>query len=257
MKTTTLGSSLTLFAFSVILSFAHSFVTTAFSSHGRSLQNSAYSALQSQVQNSTFTEASLDSVELSSTKHYVRKAKYMELGYVVDILIDAFYNPSDIIEIRPYLYLSELSRLKGNFPYNEDEHMFFVACTLDDKNNEKIIGFVDVNISKPRKESDAPRPYLSDLAVHLEYRRQGVAKSLIRQCEQQSIAWGRTHLYLRVDEKNDGALLMYSSLDYKKQDHHYFGKGRDTTILLKRDFQSREKEVANDKTVEFVPDFVI
>lgn len=254
MKTIKLGSSLTLFAFSIILSFAHSFVTTPFCTQGKSLQNVAYSVLQSQLQNSTFTEAPLESVELSSTKHYVRKAKYMELGHVVDILIDAFYNPSELI--RPYLYLSELSRLQGNFPYNEDEHMFFVACTLDEKNNEKIIGFVDVDIRKPRKESDAPRPYLSDLAVHLEYRRQGVAKSLIRQCEQKSMAWGKTHLYLRVDEKNDGALLMYSSLGYQKQEHHYFGKGRDTTILLKRDFQ-REKEVANDKTVEFVPDFVI
>ena len=157
----------------------------------------------------------------------------MELGYVVDILIEAFYKPSALI--RPYLYLSELSRLQGNFPYDNEVHTFFVACW-----GEKIIGFVDVDKRKGKKISDAPRPYLSDLAVHSEYRRMGVAKELIRTCEKESMRWGKDHLYLRVDKKNDAGLKMYAGLGYVEQEHPYFGVGKDTTILLKREFEQDE-----------------
>ncbi len=172
-------------------------------------------------------------------KYYVRKARYMELGHVVDILIDAFYNPSALV--RPYLYLSELSRLQGNFPYDEKVHTFYVACCMEDK-EEKVIGFVDVDKREGKKLSDAPRPYLSDLAVHSKYRRMGVAKALIHNCEEESIRWGEDCLYLRVDKKNDGGLKMYEGLNYEKQEHPYFGVGRDTTILLKRKFNQKEKD---------------
>jgi len=46
--------------------------------------------------------------------------------------------------------------------------------------------------------------------------------------------WEKDHLHLRVDKKNDGALKMYEGLAYEKQEHSFFGHGRDTTILLKR-----------------------
>jgi len=101
---------------------------------------------------------------------------------------------------------------------------------------ETIVGFVDVDKRKGTHISDAPRPYLSDLAVHTEFRRRGVAKALIRRCEQQAMDWGEDYLNLRVDKENDGGLKMYEDLEYEKQDHAYFGHGRDTTILLKRFF---------------------
>ena len=101
---------------------------------------------------------------------------------------------------------------------------------------EKIIGFVDVDKRKGTHISEAPRPYLSDLAVHTEFRRRGIAKALIQRCEEQAVDWGEDYLNLRVDQLNDGALKMYEDLEYEKQDHAYFGHGRDTTILLKRVF---------------------
>jgi ribosomal protein S18 acetylase RimI-like enzyme len=171
----------------------------------------------------------------ASSKFYVRNARYMELGKVADIIIDAFYKPSAFL--RPYLYLSELSRLQGNYPYEEDVHAFYIACSgVGSSSEEHIVGFVDVDTRPGTKISDAPRPYLSDLAVHGDFRRRGIAKALIKSCEKQAMDWGKNHLHLRVDRQNDGALKMYEDLAYEKQDHSYFGYGRDTTILLKRDF---------------------
>jgi ribosomal protein S18 acetylase RimI-like enzyme len=172
-------------------------------------------------------------------KFYVRKARYMELGHVVEIVLEAFYNPSALI--RPYLFLSELSRLQGNFPYDDKVHAFYVACCMEDK-EEKIIGFVDVDKRDGKKISDAPRPYLSDLAVHSEYRRMGVAKALVRNCELESLRWGKDYLFLRVDKGNNAGLKMYEGLKYEKQEHPYFGVGKDTTILLKREFDHEEKD---------------
>ena len=52
--------------------------------------------------------------------------------------------------VRQYLYLSELSRLQGNFPYSSPDHSFFVACykTANGPGSiqkDTIIGFVDVD----------------------------------------------------------------------------------------------------------------
>jgi len=174
---------------------------------------------------------------------YIRKALYTELPKVADILIASFYNPSPLV--RPYLYLSELSRLQSNFPYGgtELEHVFFVACsntTSTTSGEEEILGFVDIDARPSPKPNTPPRPYLSDLAVRPSHRRIGVARSLIIQCELQSRDyWDKTELFLRVEEKNDAALKMYGGLGYEKLSHAFFGV-RDTTILLRRGLVEEE-----------------
>ena len=182
---------------------------------------------------------------------------YGELSCVADILIDSFYNPSALS--RHYYYLSELSRLQGNFPYGDVEHSFFVACQ---KVNQKeiIVGFVDVDARPGTKESDAPRPYLSDLAVMPGYRRKGIAQLLVSECETEAQLWGKTELHLRVERANNGALDMYEKkLGYEAMEHHYFGV-KDTTILLKRHFREEEDQSNMNyvaRELEAVLDFVI
>ncbi len=176
------------------------------------------------------------------------------MGKVADILIESFYNPSPLV--RQFLYLSELSRLQGNFPYSAPDHSFFVACqkTTDGPGsiqNDIIVGFVDVDARPGTKESDAPRPYLSDLAVHPAYRRKGVAQSLVRECEEEVKIWGKDELHLRVEKRNNGALNMYSKLGYEALEHHYFGV-KDTTILLRNEFHQKEDAIssAHEELVE-------
>jgi ribosomal protein S18 acetylase RimI-like enzyme len=201
---------------------------------------------------SSSSSSSQSSSPSSSPSFYIRDAVYSDLGQVANILIESFYNPTIIV--RQYLYLSELSRLQDNFPYSDCDHSFFVACekrppstsTSQKWHNqkEKVIGFVDVNQRPRKKESDAPRPYLSDLAVHPDFRRRGVAQALMQECEREVQFWGKDQLYLRVERKNEGALKMYSGLGYEALDHHYFGV-KDTTILLRRGFVDA-KAVDND-----------
>jgi ribosomal protein S18 acetylase RimI-like enzyme len=48
-----------------------------------------------------------------------------------------------------------------------------------------------------------------------EHRRQGIASSLIAACERLGQLWGRSSLWLHVDQRNRGALELYRSLDYR------------------------------------------
>jgi len=73
----------------------------------------------------------------------LRSAQYGDLAQVTEILIDSFYTPTSFT--RPYLYLSELSRLQNNFPYSDERHSFFVAVgSIDDE--DQIVGFVGENL---------------------------------------------------------------------------------------------------------------
>jgi hypothetical protein len=73
----------------------------------------------------------------------LRSAQYGDLAQVTEILIDSFYSPTSFT--RPYLYLSELSRLQNNFPYSDERHSFFVAVgSIDDE--DQIVGFVGENL---------------------------------------------------------------------------------------------------------------
>ena len=86
--------------------------------------------------------------------------------------------------------------------------------------HDKIIGFVDVDTRKPNQPTSYtynPRPYLSDLCVHPDYRRLGVARALIRACESFCVQQQQPQpqLYIRVKASNVAAVAMYDSMGYE------------------------------------------
>lgn len=184
----------------------------------------------------------------SSLTFGIRRAKYGELGKVADLIVSSFY-PEKSALIRPYLYLSELQRLQSNFPYSDPHHHFFIAYDLKEPTG-KIVGFVDVDGRPSTLPNVPPRPYLSDLAVQPSYRRLGIAKALIQQCEDivSNDIMKHDELYLRVERANDAAITMYQSLHYHSLPHPFFGV-KDTTILLhKHLFDNNSQIIATENT---------
>ncbi|MBE9039918.1 GNAT family N-acetyltransferase [Oscillatoriales cyanobacterium LEGE 11467] len=57
-------------------------------------------------------------------------------------------------------------------------------------------------------------PYISNLAVRSEFRRQGVARQLLATCEEIAGEWGFSNLYLHVLENNHQARQLYGKLGY-------------------------------------------
>lgn len=163
----------------------------------------------------------------------------------MDILIDAFYEPSPML--RPFRVLKELDRLQSNFPYGDENHSMYVVCPRSDP--DTAIAFCDLDMRPPRVADAPPRPYLSDLAVEKTWRRRGVAGDLVSRCEREVLRSGRhTTLHLKVESANAAALRMYDQLGYSSVDpsssssRTMTSNNKDTTVLLKRDLNvSREQ----------------
>eukprot|EP00521_Asterionellopsis_glacialis_P006739 CAMPEP_0195282124 /NCGR_PEP_ID=MMETSP0707-20130614/1142_1 /TAXON_ID=33640 /ORGANISM="Asterionellopsis glacialis, Strain CCMP134" /LENGTH=234 /DNA_ID=CAMNT_0040341077 /DNA_START=522 /DNA_END=1226 /DNA_ORIENTATION=- len=171
--------------------------------------------------------------------------------------------------------MQELNRLQSNFPYTDPHHYMYAAVveeeptppspsarrTLQNNNNNRnhkkpiIVGFVDIDARPPKQSrTDPPRPYLSDLCIHPQYRRQGIARALIQQCEETvQQLFQKDELYIRVEQDNEAARSMYDDLGYQHQVHDIFGV-RDTTMLLHRSFITKEKEKEETKNPSSSPD---
>ncbi|HEY9734689.1 MAG TPA: GNAT family N-acetyltransferase [Trichocoleus sp.] len=57
--------------------------------------------------------------------------------------------------------------------------------------------------------------YLSNLAVHADFRRRGVALQLLKACERVALDWGFSDLYLHVMEDNLQARPLYCKAGYR------------------------------------------
>ncbi|QPK80589.1 GNAT family N-acetyltransferase [Schaalia sp. ZJ405] len=59
-------------------------------------------------------------------------------------------------------------------------------------------------------------PFVVDLVVAPEYRRQGIATALISEISERCIDWGYTSLSLRIDNRHHGAAELYHVLGFEQ-----------------------------------------
>lgn len=121
----------------------------------------------------------------------------------------------------------------------------FVAVSSQD--NKQVVAFVDVD-ARPSKQQpqDPPRPYLSDLCILRDWRRKGIATTLVQKCEflvREKMQ--KDELYIRVEQTNQAAITMYNNLQYNRQAHSFFGV-KDTTMLLHKRLTSTRMDSAED-----------
>lgn len=141
----------------------------------------------------------------------IRKAQWEDLGAASRLLVTEFYGKSCWF---PAQCLSELNRLQTNFHFDPHKHLMLVAT---DPLEKAIIGFVDIDAREAplaKRSEFPPRPYLSDLAVQRNRRRQGIGSSLVSECERVCQAWGCSHIYLKVQAQNPAGLGLYERLGY-------------------------------------------
>jgi len=78
-----------------------------------------------------------------------------------------------------------------------------------------IVGTVEVSVKRSPFSFFSPDyVYISNLATHPYYRRQGVAQHLLEACELFAKRWGFREIYLHVLENNDRARCLYQKLGY-------------------------------------------
>jgi ribosomal protein S18 acetylase RimI-like enzyme len=83
-----------------------------------------------------------------------------------------------------------------------------------DDDTEMVLGFVDIDARPCKTKRKLPRPYLSDLCIHEDFRRRGIANRLVKACEEFTRKIPRPELWIRVKDDNIAAVQMYKKLDY-------------------------------------------
>jgi ribosomal protein S18 acetylase RimI-like enzyme len=156
----------------------------------------------------------------------IRESLHGDLGKCADVVMSAFY-PTYKNPFKHLVRLAELSLLQQRFSYDKSQHVMYVATESvvdenSDSNNNMIVGFCDIDLRPPNRPmpfSYNPRPYLSDLCVHSEYRRRGIGRELLLRCEDFCVKAGKDRVYVRVEDNNTAAMDLYTRLGYVAVDN--------------------------------------
>ncbi|MDQ2096399.1 MAG: GNAT family N-acetyltransferase [Tychonema bourrellyi B0820] len=154
----------------------------------------------------------------------VRIADSKDLTQLADILALSFHSREGFVDwVYPVLRLGIYEDLKNRLRFKTEYYICLVSELVSREENslakqpESIAGTVEVAL-RSRLAWQLPSsdyPYLSNLAVHPEYRRQGVAQQLLSSCEQTVREWGFSEVYLHVLENNHGARQLYYQTGYR------------------------------------------
>jgi ribosomal protein S18 acetylase RimI-like enzyme len=192
----------------------------------------------------------------------VDPATDIELGTVADIIMDSFYSPKT--SWRGLYRVAELNRVQQNFPYvNTDLHQMLVAVATDTQGvlPPKIVGFCDVDCRPCKTIPRLPRPYLSDLTVALDFRRRGIARSMVEYCETfvRECTAAANELYIRVEATNEPAVSMYRGMGYatirQETQRLDYKNGAEVTVLVlqkKLDIEDDNEDTAEPVVTQTV-----
>lgn len=167
----------------------------------------------------------------------IQGCEYSELKSVSEILFQSFYDEKTQRGPWKQIYkLAELNRLQQNFPYQDtDMHQMLVA--VEDE-SDMVVGFADIDARPCKTKLKLPRPYLSDLCIHPDFRRRGIAHRLVQACEEFICQIPKQELWIRVKEENVAAINMYKNLEYSLQGPC---KEEDNILVLHKELSDRKE----------------
>lgn len=149
------------------------------------------------------------------------EAKLCDMSEAASLLVSSFFGslaPSALAALASREH-ARLTRHHGG-----ERHVQLWARAADGT----MVGFVDLDL-RPNKHE--PRPYVSDLAVRPDFRRQRLATRLVRSCEQLCLyQYEVDDIYLKVETTNLVALDLYAKLGYEVHQRVEFG----TKALLRK-----------------------
>jgi ribosomal protein S18 acetylase RimI-like enzyme len=152
----------------------------------------------------------------------IRSATQRDLERMAEIITLSFHSHAAIFNwLEPLCRWTIYEDLRTRLQNTSKHYMCLVAIASQSviiKNETKQIGEIcgTVELALRSHQSYQPQtPYLSNLAVHNTYRRQGVAQKLLKTCEQTAKTWGFSEIYLHVLENNHQARRLYAKVGYR------------------------------------------
>jgi ribosomal protein S18 acetylase RimI-like enzyme len=157
-----------------------------------------------------------DSAE-NTRQLFVRAATMADLDFVAQIIAESFHSQTGFWGwLFPLLRLGIHEDLKHRLATTSPHHICLVAIE-NISGVDKVIGTVELGVRFCDNWTCTGKsfPYLSNLAVLPQYRRQGAASKLLQQGEKFIQEWGFTDVYLHVLEENHHARQLYLKLGYR------------------------------------------
>jgi len=195
------------------------------------------------VNPSFFPSTSHHQATPDSSGFSVRVAASKDLALLADLLALSFHSGEGFVDwLYPVLRLGIYEDLKNRLRSGSEHYICLVVemrCLVSPANSlrinsvepsiedgtdkyrsnrvECLAGTVEMALRSrlPWQIPSLDYPYLSNLAVHPEYRRQGVAQELLSNCEKTAREWGFDEIYLHVLENNHAARQLYYQAGYR------------------------------------------
>jgi ribosomal protein S18 acetylase RimI-like enzyme len=153
----------------------------------------------------------------SAKQFQIRVATTADLTGISQIIAESFHSQDGLWGwafplLRLGIYEDFRHRLLSAAPH----HVCLVAVDTTINTSNNLVGTVELGLrfNDSWRQVGRSFPYLSNLAVHPNYRRHGVASKLLMGCESISQEWGFKDLYLHVLENNHQARQLYFKLGY-------------------------------------------
>ncbi|NEQ95654.1 MAG: GNAT family N-acetyltransferase [Cyanothece sp. SIO2G6] len=165
-------------------------------------------------------------MRLSRSAIVIRNAQLTDIPALSGLLVQSF-NPG--IEegmggwLQLLLRLSIQADLQQRFRVHRKQAKQYCcmvavcASAQEDKMaGDQVVGTVEMSLRYQYMwPSSLPHIYLANLAVQPQYRRQGIAVSLLETCETMAMRWGFSNLQLHVREDNQVARYLYERAGYR------------------------------------------
>jgi Acetyltransferases len=159
-----------------------------------------------------------NSVDFSGLQ--IRPATFEDVTGLTDVLADSFHSREGILGwIYPILRWGIYDDLRYRLLVNSDQYLCLSAVVSEvGCSQEYILGTIEIGLRSryPWQLSLTSRYlYISNLAVHSQYRKRGIAQKLLATCEQTAHQWGFSNIYLHVLENNHQARGLYYKMGYR------------------------------------------
>lgn len=163
---------------------------------------------------------SIDNNVERDLKVTIQPAVLEDAKAVSGVLTESFYNFPDFVDwISPLLRFTIAEDLRFRLRSRSPLYSCLVAKLAqpdDGDDSMLVVGTIEIALrSLSLWSNNAQYPYISNLAVHRDFRRLGIGSQLLSKCEQTALDWGYRETRLHVLDSNTSAKQLYCSNDYQ------------------------------------------
>lgn len=142
----------------------------------------------------------------------IRRATSEDINRVSELLTHSFHSFNTLMRwLYPLIKLGIAEDLRDRI-YSHHTHYYCLIAIIPASSTqpEQIVGTIEISLRNPYGWGSKKKyPYISNLAVKEDFRRQGIASQLLQKCEEIAQSWGFENLLLHVLAENHAGQKVY------------------------------------------------